>query len=76
MASGDWMNFVSFKSFQSPNESNEELEHTPALKTLCQSEAIYLDGIRHALGGENLSSLVELEKIHDTRTKAVAEAAF
>jgi hypothetical protein len=30
----------------------EELEHPPAFKTLWQSEAIYLDGIRNALGDE------------------------
>jgi hypothetical protein len=36
----------------------EELEHTSAFKTLWQSEAIYLGGIRHALGEEYLSGLV------------------
>ena len=32
----------------------EELEHTPVIKTLWESEAVYLDGIRHALGDEYL----------------------
>ena len=54
----------------------DELEHTPAFKTLWQSEAIYLDGIRHALGDDHLSTLVKLKGIYDTRTRAVAEAAF
>jgi len=76
MASGDWMNYVSFKSFQSPHESDEEQEYAPAFKTLCQSEAIYLDGIRHTLGDEHLSSLVKLKEIYDRRSRAVAEAAF
>jgi hypothetical protein len=52
------------------------LEHPPAIKTLWQSEAIYLDGIRHALGDEYLSSLIKLKEIYDTRTRAEAEAAF
>jgi hypothetical protein len=52
------------------------LEHTPAFKTLWQSEAVYLDGIRHALGDEYLSSLVKLKEIYDTRTRAAAQAAF
>ena len=54
----------------------DELEHSPAFKTLCQSEAIYVDGIRHALGDEYLSTLVKLKEIYDTRTRAVARAAF
>ena len=54
----------------------EELEHPPACKTLWQSEATYLDGIRHALGDEYLSTLVKLKEIYETRTRAVARAAF
>jgi hypothetical protein len=50
----------------------KELEPTPAFKTLWQSEAIYLDGMRHALGDEYLSSLVKIKGIYDTRTRVVA----
>jgi hypothetical protein len=32
--------------------------------------------MRHALGDEYLSSLVKLKEIYDTRTRAVARAAF
>jgi hypothetical protein len=54
----------------------QELEHTPAFKTLWQPEAIYQFGMSHVFGDEYLHSLVKLRGIYDTRTKAVAKATF
>ena len=52
------------------------MELIPAFETLWQPEAICLDGMRHALGDEYPSSLVKLKGIYDTRTRAVAKAAY
>jgi len=53
-----------------------ELEHTSVFWALRQSEAFYLDGVRHALGDEHRNSLVKLKEIYDIRTRAAAKASF